>query len=254
MLSAIFVIMFTLSFSFAEVPVFQLKAKSLPKPLSFTQGIEIRDGIVHESSGRFGQSYISRWNLKSQAILNKLPLSNRYFAEGLTHCAGKWYLLTWKSGQVFQVDSQFSKMTPIWKIPGEGWGLSCYQDQLIYSNGSSWLYFVEPNSGQILGQIEVLAEGVPLNKLNEMEVVQDYLLINRWYQWDVLVFDLKSQKVVEIWDASSLKSHFSAQQLSEMDSMNGIAFDSQSKKFYLTGKLWNKIFEIKAPQGSQLAH
>ncbi len=259
MLSVVFIILFTLTLAFGQVNVFNLSFNQsyYHDNMSFTQGLFIEEGKVWESSGGYGKSFIRQWNLESAEVLAELKVDPEIFIEGITSCAGKYYALTWKSGQVFEFDSLLTELKPIWNIKGEGWGASCYQNNLITSDGSSLLKKINPINGDVLATIDINKNQSILNTekhkgLNELEVIDDYLLINLWYKNHILIFDLKKNKLIEKWDFSKVLSSIPNNEKSKMDSMNGIAWDSQNNKLFLTGKLWFQVYELEIPNGSLL--
>jgi glutaminyl-peptide cyclotransferase len=257
MLSVLLTVLFTLSLGWSQVEVYHLRYEQIINRSSavFTQGLYFHEGQLFESSGKYSKSFIQKGTLDaSQGFVKstKLFFPKKYFAEGSCYCADKHWVLTWKSGFVFRYDDELTQLTPAFKIQSEGWGLACFQNNLLLSNGSSSLFILEPESGRILKKYEVEAGGIYLNGLNELEVVGDFALINRWYMNEILIFDLNKGQLVEIWQAEDFASAFQGEDARMMDSMNGIAWNSQAGELWATGKLWPGYLRIRVPPQSLL--
>lgn len=254
MLSAFFILLLTYSFVSAEPLHLYPKAQGSFKkdPSSFTQGFAYHQSLIYEASGGYGKSYVKRWDPYSQREISRLNLPRHYFAEGLTRCADRWYLTTWKAQEVFGVDDELTSLKSLWRLPYEGWGLSCYKDQLIHTDGSNILRWLKPDDGSVIKSISLSENANHWNKLNESEVVGDFILINRWYSFEILVFDLKKDRLIEVWHLDDITQNLSPQQKSSLDSMNGIAWNQVEKQLLITGKLWPVVYELQIPKQSAI--
>lgn len=223
---------------------------------AFTQGLEIYNGVFIESTGLVGQSSLRKVNMQSGKVEKQHNLSNEIFAEGLTVFNDTIYQLSWQNKLVFQYDAKTLK--PIGTLPwsGEGWGITNNDKELIISEGSDKLYFVEPGNLKLNKVLSVRDNYGPVNNLNELEMVDGFIYANRW-QYDYIVkIDPRSGLVVGLLNMQDLLIKNSKKDLSYLKNrgatpteagavLNGIAYDNDKKVFYITGKLWPEIFEVK---------
>lgn len=254
MLSAFFILLLTYSFVSAEPEHFYPKAQTsfTKDPSSFTQGFAYHQSLIYEASGGYGKSYVKKWDHYSQREISRLNLPRHYFAEGLTRCADRWYLTTWKAQEVFEIDNELTSLKSLWRLPYEGWGLSCYKGQLIHTDGSNTLRWLKPQDGSVIKSVTLSESPNIWDKLNESEVIGDFLLINRWYTFEILILDLKTDQLIEVWHLDEITQNLSPQQKSRMDSMNGIAWNHIEKQLLITGKLWPVMYQLQIPTKSAL--
>ncbi len=232
----------------AKTPVCELKiAATLPHDSrAYTQGLAFQQGVLIESTGLYGRSDLRRVDLLSGRMDDSRPLAKQQFAEGLVGLDDKLYQLTWKSGEVLVYQwPQLIRLASQY-IEGEGWGLTRDGDTLIVSNGSPWLTFYEPRQWQIKRRVPVYDLGVVVQRLNELEFIDGKIWANIWHEDRIAVIDPQSGEV-EMWlDLKRLREKIP----DSARSANGIAFNPQSKRIYLTGKYWPHLFEIKPPMTS----
>jgi glutamine cyclotransferase len=223
---------------------------------AFTQGLELYDGKLYESTGLVGRSSVRRSDLKtgSHDILKKIYAP--YFAEGLTIFRDTAYQLTWQNKEVFVYDARTLK--PIRSLPwsGDGWGITHDSVQLYISDGTDKIYVVRPGDLKLLRVISVYDQSGPVNNLNELEFVDGHLYANRW-QYDVIVrIDPATGRVTGRLDLTGLLSRNSRESLAYLTTpgssaeqhgavLNGIAWDAERRRLLVTGKLWPHIFELK---------
>lgn len=211
---------------------------------SFTQGLEFDGATLYEGTGdpsQSGQTLVSEVDLNTGEIKRKSALDASYFGEGISIFGDELFQLTWKNGKCFVYDKKTFSVLRELKYTGEGWGL-CHDDKnLIMSDGSERIYFRDPKTFEIIKIIEVYTDQGPLNYLNELEYIDGKIYANIWTSANIAVIDSETGKVLAYIDASDVVK----QGKGNGEVLNGIAWDKSSKKTYLTGKYWPKLFEVK---------
>jgi glutamine cyclotransferase len=223
---------------------------------AFTQGLEVYNGALLESTGLVGQSTLRKLNATSGKIEKQQSLANEIFAEGLTVFNDTLYQLSWQNHLVFMYDAKTFK--PLGTLPwsGEGWGITNNDAELIISEGSDKLYFVQPGTLKLNKVLSIRDNYGAVNNLNELEMVDGYIYANRWQYDYILKIDPTSGMVVGIINMQDILQKHTKSDLSYLKSrgntpneagavLNGIAYDESRKIFYITGKLWPEIFEVK---------
>jgi glutamine cyclotransferase len=219
---------------------------------SFTEGLLFHDGQLYESTGTEPDMPADRRSLfgivdpKTGKISVKAELDrNKYFGEGISFLHDKVYQLTWKTKVGFIYDAKTFKKTGEFPIPvKEGWGMTTDGTNLIMSDGSSNISYVDPNSFRLVKILGVTDNNGPVSNINELELIHGFLYANQWQTDYILKIDPASGKVVGRLDLSSL-SNQAKNKFGGIGETNGIAYDSTAGKIYVTGKLWPEIFEIK---------
>lgn len=211
---------------------------------SFTQGLEFDGATLYEGTGdpnQNGQTHIAEVNLEKGEIKRKSSLDASYFGEGITIFGDELFQLTWKNGKCFVYDKNTFSILRELEYTGEGWGL-CHDDKyLIMSDGSERIYFRDPKSFEVLKSIEVYSDQGPLNYLNELEYIDGNIYANIWTSSNIAVINPENGKVLAYIDASDIVK----QGKGNGEVLNGIAWNKVTKKTYLTGKFWPKLFEVK---------
>ncbi|MGH9502680.1 MAG: glutaminyl-peptide cyclotransferase [Terriglobales bacterium] len=213
-------------------------------PSAFTQGLVYVDGHLYESTGRNGKSSIRMVDLTTGRILRQFDLAPKYFGEGLTNWGSDLIQLTWRAGLGFI----YNRSTFAWKrsfhYDGEGWGLTHDDRQLILSDGTPILRFLDPRTFVETGRVSVTDEkGQPVSDINELEYVRGEIYANIWYSDQIVRISPHTGKVLGRIDLSGLMDK---SQLADRDSvLNGIAYDARTGRLFVTGKLWPTLFEIK---------
>ncbi len=210
---------------------------------SFTQGLVYDGGRLLESQGQYGESSLRLVELESGKVLKKLPLEARYFAEGCAVLGGLVYQLTWREGVVFVYDARELRSVGSFQLAGEGWGLTTDGTQLILSDGSDTLRFVDPKSQQVVRRVAVRFAGRPLLQLNELEWVEGEVWANVWHSEFIARIDPKTGEVLGTIDLRGLLP--AAERRDPESVLNGIAYDAAKKRIFVTGKRWPKLFEIR---------
>ena len=227
-----------------------LRAEIIGNPLphdpnSFTQGLEFKDGRLYEGVGMYGESRVLEVNLQSGEILRKISLDPSRFGEGITIFDGKLYQLTWQKGQclIYDYTSNADSFTLLDEksYDGEGWGLCNNGTELIMSNGSEVIQFIDPESFEVKRTIQVFSDAGPIPQLNELEYMDGKIYANIYQTNAVASIDPETGKVLELIDCNQL----SLQGRGAGQELNGIALDDKTGKIYMTGKKWPSMFEVR---------
>ena len=219
-------------------------------PLAFTQGLVFDDGYLWESTGRYGESSLRKIDLESGEILKRVDLPKDIFAEGLAVHNNKLYQLTWQENKAFVYDREFNKIGEF-DYEGEGWGLTSNGTDLIFSDGSTTIKFLDPETFKVRRQISVRRpDRLPVGELNELEYVNyqgGRIYANRYRYDQIYEIDPLTGDVTKVIDLSGLWP------ISERPAdglLNGIALNPKTDKLLVTGKLCPKIYELRLyPEG-----
>lgn len=211
-------------------------------PSCFTQGLAVRDGLIYESSGRYGISYIEARDLATGEVVNSVPLPDTVFAEGLAFIGDTLYVVTWLEGVVFMYRAPGLEFAGAMEYSGQGWGLASTGSSLIMSNGGDTLFWRDPADFSITRRLPVTLEGHPVRLLNELEHHDGLVYANLWTTSLVAAIDTLDGAVRALYDGSGLLSPAEAE---EADVMNGIAWDPDGGAFIVTGKLWPRSFVVR---------
>jgi glutamine cyclotransferase len=214
-------------------------------PGSFTQGLVFEDGFLYEGTGQYGSSSLRKINLKSGEIMNEVRLPRDIFGEGITIYKDKIIQLTWFSQIGFVYDKKSFQRLDTFRYPIsiEGWGITTDGKHLIISDGSNRLYFLDPESFEVKSHLDVYDHLGPVQKVNELEYVRGSIYANIWQQPKIIKIDLGSGRVTGIIDLSEIVPEQFRNHVDNV--LNGIAYDSENKRFFVTGKMWPHIFELK---------
>lgn len=212
-------------------------------PAAFTQGLVYHNGQLLEGTGRRGQSTLRRVDLATGRVRQQIPLAPDLFGEGITLFQEQIYQLTWQEHTGFVYDAASFALQRQFSYPTEGWGLTHDGRQLIMSDGSSTLYFLDPAGLTITGQVTVFDDQGPVNQLNELEYVQGEVWANVWHTDTIVRIDPATGRVVGRIDLTGLLRDVPANQ--PVDVLNGIAYDPAGDRLFVTGKLWPHLYEIR---------
>lgn len=211
-------------------------------PHAFTQGLEYFDGFLYESTGEPGQSSLRKVELRTGQVLQRVDLNAQYFGEGLTIFRGKIYQLTWLTKVGFVYDLRTFRKLGDFHFYGEGWGLAHDRTNLIMSDGTNTLRFLDPETFAVTRTLEVYAGGQAVTNLNELDVMGNDIYANVWHANRIARIDARSGQVRAWIDCSAI----AAQEQKEPESvLNGIAFDALGKRMFITGKHWPHLFEVR---------
>ena len=220
---------------------------------SYTQGLELYNNNLYEGTGNYAHSKLLRTDLATGKVLQQTKTSNdsTVFGEGITIFNNKIYELTWETHKVNVYDLNTFKKINEFAWPFEGWGLTNNGKEIIVSTGSSNIYFVDPNNFKILRQISVSDNNGPVSMLNELEYVKGYIYSNIYESDDIVKIDPETGNVAGRLDCTNILSksgmNFNPSEYTINTGyvLNGIAYDSTKNSFYITGKQWPALFEIK---------
>lgn len=226
------------------IPVLSAKiVKTYPHDTqAFTQGLEFYAGFLYESTGQTGHSSLRKVELESGKVLQEVDLGGEYFGEGLTIFGGKIYQLTWLTNVGFVYDLQTFRKLGEFHYDGEGWGLAHDGANLILSDGTNVLRYLDPQSFAVVRRVEVYAGKEAVTNLNELEVIGDEIYANVWHQRRIARIGARTGEVRAWIDLSAL----AVQEEKEPEGvLNGIAWDAGRRRLFITGKHWAHLFEVK---------
>ncbi|MBM3772690.1 MAG: glutaminyl-peptide cyclotransferase [Acidimicrobiia bacterium] len=214
-------------------------------PSAYTQGLQYVGGIVYEGTGLNGQSSIRKVKLETGEVLERRALGQEHFGEGIALFKGTLYQLTWKSGLALTYDGRTFKPQRTFSYRGEGWGLTHDGTNLIMSDGTDELRYLDPVTFKERRRLKVRAVGKPVKELNELEFVKGEIFANVWQTDYIARIDPKTG-VVTAW--IDLRGLLSPRERAITDVLNGIAYDAAGDRLFVTGKLWPKLFHIALRQ------
>lgn len=208
---------------------------------AFTQGLVYEADGFYEGTGLNGRSWLRRVRLETGAVERQHDLAAEYFGEGITVFGDRIFQLTWREHTGFVYDK--ASFTPLktFTYPTEGWGLTHDGTHLIMSDGTATLYFLDPETLTATGQVEVRDGETPVTLLNELEYIHGFVYANVWQTDRLAKVDPQTGRVVAWIDLTGLLSPAEREMT---DVLNGIAYDAQNDRLFVTGKLWPKLFEI----------
>lgn len=230
----------------AGLPVSTVKVvKSYPHdPGAFTEGLFFKDGFLWESTGLKGRSSIRKVKLETGDVVMETRLPAEIFGEGIADWGDRVIGLTWTDGIGYVLDMGTLKLWRKFSYAGEGWGLTQNGKELIMSDGTPELRFIDPVSLKETRRVRVTAGGKPVEKINELEWVEGEVLANIWQTDRIARIDPASGKVTGWIDLTGLMPERNPEAQGE-DVANGIAYDAKTKRLFVTGKMWPKLFEVQ---------
>ncbi|HEX5165517.1 MAG TPA: glutaminyl-peptide cyclotransferase, partial [Thermomicrobiales bacterium] len=229
-----------------EPPVYGYRiVNSYPHdPAAFTQGLDIDDGALFEGTGLNGESSLRRVNLTTGEVLQQVNLPEEFFGEGIVVFGERIYQITWQSQTAFVYDRETFEQLETHSYPTEGWGLTTDGERLIMSDGSSTIFFRDPETFAESRHIDVHDGEDPVVRLNELEWVNGEIWANVWQTDLIARIDPATGAVVGWIDLTGLLQP-EDQAGHKVDVLNGIAVDEATGKLYVTGKLWPALYEIE---------
>jgi glutamine cyclotransferase len=219
-------------------------------PHAFTEGLEFHDGMIIESSGEYGKSDIRISELKTGNILAKSKLPVKYFGEGITVIDDKIYQLTYRERTGFIYNAKTLKQTGTFSFPGkEGWGMTHIDHRIVYDDGAGTLHFLNISNFSEVKTLKIMDDKGIVSDANELEYITGFIYANVWRTETIIKIDTTTGKVVARAEMAHLRADAGITPTSGMygtpEVMNGIAFNSESNKLYITGKFWPKLFELQ---------
>jgi glutamine cyclotransferase len=212
-------------------------------PTAYTQGLVFHDGSLFESTGLRGASSLRRVELKTGKVKKKVDVDREYFAEGMTIFQDKVFQLTWQSQKGFVYNLKKFRQEGEFTYKGEGWGLTHDDHSLIMSDGTNQIRFLDPVSFQVQRTIAVYENGEPLTQLNELEYIKGEIYANIWKTNRIVRLDPATGRINAWIDMTGL--HHEGNDPDSENCLNGIAYDAESDRLFVTGKRWPKLFEIR---------
>jgi glutaminyl-peptide cyclotransferase len=210
---------------------------------AFTEGLVFDGGTLYEGTGRYGSSSLRKVDLATGAVIQSKNLASEYFGEGITVFKQNIIQLTWKSNLGFVYDKNSFEMIRQFSYPFEGWGITQDGQRLIMSDGTSTIHFLDPATFASIGVVEVVDEGIPVDQINELEYIRGTIYANVWQTEKILMIDPENGKVIGLIDLTGIL--LTQNYTGKADVLNGIAYDLESDRLFVTGKLWPCLFEVK---------
>jgi glutaminyl-peptide cyclotransferase len=211
-------------------------------PDAFTQGLVYRDGVLYEGTGKEGSSSLRRVRLETGEVIDSVALDDNLFGEGIALCDERIVQLTWRSHVGFVYDRDSLERVGTFTYETEGWGLTCDGTRLIMSDGTSRLHFLDPETFDVQGYVAVHDGATEVRNLNELEYINGQVYANVWPTDRIAVIDPSDGRVTAWLDLSGLLE--TQQPTGRVDVLNGIAYDAENDRLFVTGKWWPWLFEI----------
>lgn len=244
--SLVVIVLSLLASSCVNAKVRQYKAQVVAEyphdRTSYTQGLFFYDGQMYESTGLNGKSTFRKVDIRTGKALYRLNFDRRYFLEGSVEKDGNIYMLTWQNNVAFVYDAKTLKYKKSYSYPREGWGLATDGKSLIASDGSANLYFLDDDF-RTTRKLTVRLNGRSVNDLNELEYIDGKIWANVYLTDLIVIVNPADGNVEATVDCSGLLP--SRLRYDDTDVLNGIAYNPQNGKIYLTGKNWCRLYEIK---------
>lgn len=213
---------------------------------SYTQGLMWHNSGLYESTGNKGASRIMEVNLETGKPERKISLDDKYFGEGIAALDNKIYCLTWEEGKAFVYDTDTFELLDTFSYKGEGWGLTTDGEKLYMSNGTDLIYIRDPKTFAVERTINVTKEGQPVNLINELEWIDGKIWANVYIYDVIVIIDPKTGYIEGIVDFADLRD---PKDISLRDDVfNGIAYKEDEGRIFVTGKNWNKLYEVEVFQ------
>ncbi|APQ19134.1 glutaminyl-peptide cyclotransferase [Maribacter hydrothermalis] len=216
---------------------------------AYTQGLEFHNDTLYESTGKKGESFLRKLNFKTGEVYGQIDLDNSYFGEGITILNNKIYQLTWQSGLGFIYDLRTFKKLDNFQYgkSREGWGLTNDGSKLFKSDGTEKIWFLNPDTLTEEGYIETVTNSSIFNSANELEFVNGKIYANVYQKPSVMIIDSNTGAIEGVINFSGLSDIIT--KTANWDKvnyvLNGIAYHPDRKTFFVTGKYWDKMFEVQ---------
>ena len=210
-------------------------------PNAFTQGLVIENGVLYEGTGLYGKSSLRRVDLETGEVKQLCLLPVDIFGEGITIIGNRIFQLTWRSQKGFVYNKHSFDLLQEFSYTTEGWGITNDGSQLIMSDGTANLYFIDPETFETVGQVEVRDNG-PVTNLNELEYINGEVYANVWQTDKIAIIDPHTGQVTGWIDLTGI---YTPEKSDANNVLNGIAYDSEGDRLFVTGKRWSQLFQIK---------
>lgn len=212
-------------------------------PSAYTQGLLWRDGALYESTGQEGQSQVRRVDLASGRVLASQPIPPAQFGEGLALWHDELVSLTWRDGVVHRWKADDLSHVSSVPYPWEGWGLASDGTSLIASDGTATLRFLDPENYALVREVQVTLNGMPVRRLNELEFIDGLIYANVWMTPYIVAVDPAEGAVRRIVDLGAIVAENPSADSNAV--LNGIAWDAEGQRLFVTGKRWQSLYEIR---------
>jgi glutamine cyclotransferase len=209
-------------------------------PQAFTQGLDYADGFLYEGTGLNGRSSLRRVIPETGDVVKQIDLDRKYFGEGIVVVGDRIVQLTWQSRVGFVYDRDSFVLQRTFNYPTEGWGITHDGNRYIMSDGTSTLYFLDAETFERTGSVQVMDRGKPVIRLNELEYIDGAVYANVWQKDYIVAIDPATGTVTARIDLTGLLDT----NVSTADVLNGIAYDEENGRLFVTGKLWPRLYEI----------
>ncbi len=214
----------------------------------YTQGLLIADGFLFESTGQNGSSSLFKKSIESGEVLEQTNLADDIFGEGLALLNDQFYHLTYHAEECFVYNKSFEQVNSF-SYEGEGWGLTSNNGNLLMTNGSNKIFVRDPSTFTIIDELEAYDVDGKVDAINELEMINGVLYANVYQEDYIVGIDPETGAVIEKIDMTGL---LDANETAGVDVLNGIAYDEQNDRIFVTGKLWPKLFEVKFTPKNQV--
>lgn len=212
-------------------------------PNSFIQGLFYRDGFLYEGTGQFGESKLLKNDISTGKSVSAIDIERDQFGEGITFFNDKIYQITWVSQKVHIYNYKTLEKIRTLSYPyAQGWGITTMDNNLILSDGTATLTIVDPNDFSQIDAIQVFDDKGPIDSLNELEYVDGILYANVWQKPIIIMIDISTGEVIGTIDCTELSNKNNSDNNDNV--LNGIAYNSKTKHFYITGKRWENLYEV----------
>lgn len=212
---------------------------------AYTQGLEFHEGVLYESTGKKGRSSLRKVDYKTGEVLKQIDLEDSQFGEGITIMNDKIYQLTWQNGIGFVYNlEKFERINSFqYGESKEGWGLCHDEDKIYKSDGTEKIWFLNPVTLAEEGHIEIVTNKSVFNMANELEYVDGKIYANVYQKPSMMIIDAQSGAIEGVINFGGLKEKVT--QHRDLDVLNGVAYHPERKTFFVTGKNWDKMFEVR---------
>jgi glutamine cyclotransferase len=235
------------SSKFSSIPVYGYKIiNTYPHDNSaFTQGLVYDQGVLYEGTGQYGSSTLSRIDLETGRVLKQIGLDDRLFGEGVAVWKDRLIQLSWQSGLGLVYDKKNLTLIRDFGYLTEGWGITSDGKSLIMSDGTNMLHYLDAETFAEERQLSVMANGVPVQGLNELEYIKDEIYANMWPTNWIIIISPDNGEVIGAINLQGILQQVDDQDGHDVDVLNGIAYDASGDRLFVTGKLWPRLFEIE---------
>lgn len=211
---------------------------------NFTEGLEFYHGNLLESTGNYGFSRLVETDPKTGKVIRQVKLDSTYFGEGISQLHDTLYQMTYKEHKVFVYTAKDFKKVKELPLNTEGWGMTNDGKNLIVSDGTSNLYFYEPGTFRLLHTQGVTENDMPVSNVNELEYINGFIYANQWQTNTILKINPQTGEVLAQMDLTSVANQEKAKN-PHAEVLNGIAYNPETNKIYITGKNWSGLYEIQ---------